>query len=88
MVGLHVAGHLARRGYEAVTAASDDEFKIQQLKKAASLYEDTPGAKISPFELLPMLITAIAFCFLYVSVCQFDELGLTIVSTWQLTKTT
>lgn len=68
MVGVHVVSHLARRGVEALSA-SQDQFHIEQLKKAARLYEDTPGAEIKPVEMLPMLVTALLFLALFVSVC-------------------
>ncbi|KAF1349692.1 hypothetical protein BDV97DRAFT_314259 [Delphinella strobiligena] len=67
MVGVHVVSHLARRGVEALSA-SQDQFHIEQLKKAARLYEDTPGAEIKPVEMLPMLVTALLFLALFVSV--------------------
>lgn len=64
MVGLHAVGHLVRRA----VAASPDQFHIEQLKKAASLYEDSPDAQIKPAELLPMLITGLVFVVLFISV--------------------
>lgn len=67
MVGVHVVSHLARRGVEALSA-SQDQFHIEQLKKAAQLYEDTPGAEIKPVEMLPMLVTTVLFLALFVSV--------------------
>jgi len=66
MVGVHVVSHLARRGYEAVT--SNNQFEIEQLKKAAQLYEDSPDAQIKPIEMLPMLVTGLAIVALLVSV--------------------
>lgn len=64
MVGIHVVSHLARRA----VAASQEQFDVEQLKKAAQLYEDTPEAEISPAEMLPILITALIFMVLFISV--------------------
>lgn len=65
MVGMHIASHLARR---AVAASQDNQFEIEQLKRVARLYEDTPDAAILPFEVLPIFITGVIFMVLFVSV--------------------
>ncbi|KAL1306129.1 hypothetical protein AAFC00_004243 [Neodothiora populina] len=64
MVGLHVVGHLARRALDG----SPEQFQVEQLKKAARLYEDTPGAEVKPAEMIPIVLTIILFIVLYASV--------------------
>lgn len=72
MVGVHIVSHLARRGYEAVTT-SNNQFEIEQLKKAAQLYEDSPDAQIKPIEMLPMLVTGLAIVALLMSVSRYNQ---------------
>lgn len=65
MVGLYAVSHLARRGMDAV-AASPDQIKIEQLRKAIESYQDTPEVKF--VEVVPILITGLVFVFLFISV--------------------
>lgn len=69
MVQSHILGHVVRRGVEAVTAPQN-EFYIQQLKKAAMAYEEAgPEMEVNPAEFLPIIFTVFVFTIILVSVC-------------------
>ncbi|KXT16615.1 hypothetical protein AC579_6673 [Pseudocercospora musae] len=64
----HIIGHLARRGYEAHFHGVSPE-QMAQLQKDAELYDQAgPAMEVKPYEMLPVIITALLTILLVASV--------------------